>query len=30
MEVQGIESVEDMILIGQKDTLDIFDAAAID
>jgi len=28
MEIQGIESVEDMILIGQEDTLDIFDAAA--
>ena len=25
MEIQGIESVEDMIQIGQEDTLDIFD-----
>jgi len=24
MEIQGIESVEDMILIGQEDALDIF------
>ncbi len=28
MEIQGIESVEDMILIGQEDTLDIFDAGS--
>ncbi len=27
MEIQGIESVEDTILIGQEDTLDIFDPA---